>query len=94
MNAVETLCFQTWTMARLRVSSVDDVSHTVTFTGPTNGPESYASLRIGHRFIIENVREALQDPGEWYLGSKIGIIYVYSDPERNSRQRRSRRSRS
>ncbi len=74
LKSVESLCFQIWTMARLRVASVDDRNHIVTFTGPTNGTAGYASLPKGNRYIIENVREALQDPGEWYLDKPAGTL--------------------
>jgi len=73
-NAIETLCFQTWTMARLRVASINDATHVVSFTGPTNGTAGYAALPRGNRYILENVREALQDPGEWYLDRKTGVL--------------------
>lgn len=74
IGSVEALCFQIWTMARLRVAAVDDTNHIVSFTGPTNGTAGYAALPKGNRYIIENVREALQDPGEWYLDRKTGIL--------------------
>lgn len=71
---VEVLAFQVWTMARLRVESVDDAQNTVQFTGHTRGTESYSALPKGNRFLVENVREALEQPGEWYLDRKSGEL--------------------
>ncbi len=67
LSAVEVLAFHNWTMSRLRVESIDDASHIVAFTGPTRGTVSWCSLSKGQRFLAENVREALDEPGEWYL---------------------------
>ncbi len=79
-NSVEVLCFQIWTMARMRIASVDDAAHIVTFTGHTNGTAAYAGFPKGNRYILENVREALQDPGEWYLDRKTGLLSYIPQP--------------
>jgi len=74
LQDVEVLCFQVWTMARMRVASVDEAEHIVTFAGNTRGTASYSSLPKGNRYIVENVREALSAPGEWYLDQKSGVL--------------------
>jgi Right handed beta helix region len=81
LNSVEVLGFQIWTMARMRIASVDDKAHVVTFTGHTNGTEAYSGFPRGNRYIVENVREALQDPGEWYLDRKTGSLSYIPQPE-------------
>lgn len=82
LHDVEALCFQTWTMARLRIGSVDEKTHVVSFTGNTHGLASYSALPRGNRFILENIKEALQDPGEWYLDRKTGVLtYIPKEGE-------------
>lgn len=74
LGDVEALCFSNWFMSRLRIASVDDAQHAVTFTGPTPSTDDYGKLHAGWRYLLENVREALHDPGEWYLDRKTGVL--------------------
>ena len=71
---VEALCFQTWTMARLRVDSVDETKNIVTLLDNTRGLAAYSGLPKGNRYILENVKEALTEPGEWYLDRPTGVL--------------------
>lgn len=74
LNDVEALCFQQWTMARLRIASVDPAEHVVAFTGHTRGLAAYAGLNKGFRYLLENVKEALSEPGEFYLDRPTGTL--------------------
>src|SRR5882672_4184165 len=74
LSEVEVFGFQLWTMARLRIESVDQPNKLVTFTGATRHVEQWSALSKGRRFLVENVREALQSPGEWYLDQKSGDL--------------------
>lgn len=70
LTDIEMLGMQIWSMARLRVASVDENTNIATFSGPTMGTAPYQKLPKGGRFILENVKEALTEPGEWYLDRK------------------------
>jgi hypothetical protein len=74
LNDVEALCFQSWTMARQRLASVDPQTRLVTFSGPTRGANWMSGLQPGRRYLIENVREALDQPGQWYLDRPSGVL--------------------
>ncbi len=74
LSDVEVLGFQVWSMARLRVASVDETAGVVNFTGHTMGMESYQKLPRGGRYILDNVKEALSEPGEFYLDTKSGLL--------------------
>src|SRR5262249_24657103 len=77
LSDVEVLGFQTWTMARLRIQSVDEKERTVTFTGHTRGLDNWAALPKGNRYLVENVREALGQPAEFYLDRTTGeLTYI------------------
>jgi len=74
LNDVELLCFHIWSMSRMRVGSVDERNCIVTFTGPTCTTGYGAALYKGNRFLVENVREALEEPGQWYLDRANGLL--------------------
>jgi hypothetical protein len=77
LGDVEVLAFHQWATSRLRIEKVDPAKRVVTFTGPTCSNSYWASLRKGHRFLAINVREALGEPGQWYLDYKTGrLTYV------------------
>jgi len=44
------------------------------------GPECSSILHTGDRYFIENVREALDAPGEWYLDKQAGMLYLKPPP--------------
>ncbi len=72
---VEVLTFHNWFMSRFRISEVDEDKRQVTFTGHTASKDKgWGGLNRGWRFIIENVPEALEKPGEWYLDRKSGLL--------------------
>jgi hypothetical protein len=77
LSDVEVIGFQVWTMARMRIESVDEAKRHVTFTGHTRSTEQWSALSKGRRFLVENVKEALERPGEWYLDRKSGdLTYI------------------
>ena len=71
---VEVLPFHIWGMGRHYIASVDETRRIVTFTGTTAGTSWWASLPKGNRYLVENVREALDTPGQWYLDRKDGVL--------------------
>ncbi len=83
---IDLLCFQVWTMARMRIKDIDAAARLVTFAKPTLSAAGYFSLRAGQRYIVENVREALTAPGEWYLDNRTGeLSYIPLRGERPDR---------
>jgi hypothetical protein len=67
MNDVEIDNFEKWCMSKLRLKSVDMSQHIAYLTGPTIQNVENAGFLPGHRYLVENVKEALREPGEWYL---------------------------
>lgn len=66
LGDVEILDFEIWTMSRMRLLSVDPGSRIAYLTGPTIQGVSNGFF-TGHRYLIENVKESLNQPGQWYL---------------------------
>lgn len=82
LSDVQVLPFQIWTMARMPIASVDDAGNTVTLAGCTASTQYYHKLSPGRRYLVENVREALSEPGEWYLDRKTGdLTYLPKEGE-------------
>src|SRR5205085_4203759 len=63
---VEVNDFEVWTMAKLRLKSVDTQKHIAYLTGPT-AMNRNSGFMPNHRYLIENVKESLHEPGEWYV---------------------------
>lgn len=69
LSDVEVVVVQYWTEARLRIATIDDAAHVVSFTGG-----SWRPLTWSRGYYVENVREALGAPGRWYLDKEAGVL--------------------
>jgi hypothetical protein len=77
LSDVEVMAFHFWAASRMRISAVDPQARIVTVGGHTTGNSWWAQLKKGHRFLVINVKEALEQPGEWYLDRPSGrLTYV------------------
>jgi parallel beta-helix repeat protein len=80
---VEVIAFHQWATSRMRIQDIDTQKRIVTFTGQTQTAEGWGSFPKGHRFFVENVREALGQPGQWYLDRPSGqLTYIPRAGER------------
>ncbi len=75
LNDVEVVVLQFWTDARLRIASIDDGSSMVTFTG-----DAFRPLDWNKGWYVENVREGLLAPGQWYLDRGTGVLTYWAKP--------------
>ena len=71
---IELLTFHAWTMDRTAIGSVDETARVVQRSAPTLAAVGFFGLEKGTRFICENVKEALDDPGQWYLDKPTGVL--------------------
>ncbi len=78
LKDVTLVAYQSWETSRLRVADVDPETNTVITTGPARWP----FLRWGpnQRYHLENFREALDEPGEWFL-DRDGTLYYKPLPD-------------
>jgi hypothetical protein len=72
---VEIVVVQFWTEARLRILDIDEDEHLVKFTGSSWRPLSWSKA-----WFAENVYEALDRPGEWYLDRGSGELTYLALP--------------
>ncbi|HEY3321189.1 MAG TPA: right-handed parallel beta-helix repeat-containing protein [Planctomycetota bacterium] len=71
--------FHSWETSRHRIANIDEDKHIVTFTGPAAWP--FENWGPKQRYYVENVREALDAPGEWYLERATGTLLYYPLPD-------------
>lgn len=75
LQDVEVVVYHFWTDTHLTIDSVDEKKHIVSFRYPSRKIFTDDFNNTGARYIVENVFEGLQDPGDWYLDKKEGRLY-------------------
>ena len=79
LDQAEVVLFHSWNTSRLRIRSVDEANCLVTFTGPSVfRPFGWDPKQ---RYYVENARELLDSPGEWYLDRKSGTLTYWPLPD-------------
>jgi len=79
LEDVELVIFNAWDELRMHIKHLDESNRIVTLTGSNNWPfEAWG--QGSNRFYVENVFEALNKPGEWYLDKKSGVLYYHPIP--------------
>ena len=76
---VEAVVYHYWNESRCRIASLDTAKKLVTFTGNVGG-RGIGRTAYMNRYYIENARELIDEPGEWYLDIHAGELY-YLPPE-------------
>jgi hypothetical protein len=71
---VEVVVYHFWNESRCRVASLDTGKKQVTFTGKVGG-RGIGRSDYMNRYYIENARELIDEPGEWYLDTQAGELY-------------------
>jgi len=62
---------QSWTASVHWIDTIDEAKHELRFTKGSGWPMGY--WEKNQRYYIENVRAALDEPGEWYLNRHTGL---------------------
>ena len=68
-----------WVNDIVPVKQIDAADHTIELARDIHF--SFMSLMAGNRFYVENVLEALDRPGEWFLDSDSGTVYFWPPDE-------------
>lgn len=84
LDDVEVVVFNAWDELRFRIASLDEEKRIVAFTGKNNWP--FGQWEKNNRYYIENVAEALDEPGEWYLDRHTGMLHYYPMPGEDMRK--------
>jgi hypothetical protein len=67
---VELRAFLSWADIRMQIRSVDETNHVATLSGDPRPSNQEANAR----YFIENAPDALDQPGEWYLNRRTGVV--------------------
>ncbi|HWQ93217.1 MAG TPA: right-handed parallel beta-helix repeat-containing protein [Clostridia bacterium] len=83
LQDVEVIVYHFWTDSHLPIQSVDPISNIVTFAHKAGKVFTDDFTEDGARYIVENVFEGLDIPGEWYLDYRQGLLYYLPRPGEN-----------
>jgi parallel beta-helix repeat protein len=84
LTDVDVISFTLWIEARMPIKSVDEAKHTVQLAKrSTFWLADGFNPKVGARYCLENVIEALDAPGQWYLDRSAGTVYYYPRPGEN-----------
>jgi len=75
LSDVNIVLYHSWATSVHWIASLDEEDCVVRFTHPTDWPVCYWARR--QRYYVENCREALDAPGEWYLDRSDGVLYYW-----------------
>ena len=67
---IEVLDWEQFSTSKLRISCIDTTNRIVYLTGPTGFSQNHASesgFIAGNRYLVDNVEDALTQPGQWFL---------------------------
>jgi Right handed beta helix region len=71
---VELINFEAWDVAHMRISSVNISTQRITTTASITKNAIYLGFIPGHHFLLENVKEALKQPGQFYLDRPTEVL--------------------
>jgi hypothetical protein len=75
LNDVEIVVFHSWNTSRERIAAVDEKERVVRLAGmPVSRLLAWDPQQ---RYYVENTRDALDSPGEWYLDRQSGKLYYW-----------------
>ena len=74
LEDVKVIVYHFWTDSHLPIQSIDTTTNIVTFKHKAGKVFTDDFSSNGARYIVENVYEALDQPGEWYLDRKTGVL--------------------
>ncbi|MGD0744237.1 MAG: right-handed parallel beta-helix repeat-containing protein [Verrucomicrobiota bacterium] len=82
LKDVEVVVYHYWCDSHLPIESIDATNNVVTFQfeDPRQFSDSFSVPFNGAHYIVENVFEALDSPGEWYLNRQTGVLYYLPMP--------------
>ncbi len=69
---MQVVLFHSWTASIHWLADLNETERTARFTAPCGWPVGYWEPRA--RYYIENVRAALDEPGEWHLDRRAGVL--------------------
>jgi parallel beta-helix repeat protein len=73
---VEVVAYLAWADLRMQIRAVDQASSVATLSGDPRP----SNQEVDAKYIIENAPDALDQPGEWYLDRRTGMLRYWPLP--------------
>jgi hypothetical protein len=80
LGDAEVIVYHFWTDTHVFIKSIDEKNNLVSFTHPSKKVFADDFNEEGARYVVENVLEELDAPGEWYLDRKTGKLSYFPFP--------------
>lgn len=80
---IRVIVYHFWTDTHLVIDSIDSKTNIVTFKHQADKRFTDDFSNEGARYIVENVFEGLDSPGEWFLDRNKGMVYYMPMPGEN-----------
>jgi hypothetical protein len=77
---IRVIVYHFWSDAHLQMETIDPKTNIVTFKHPAEKRFTDDFSNEGARYIVENVFEGLDSPGEWFLDRYKGMVYYIPLP--------------
>lgn len=77
---IRVIVYHFWSDAHLQIDNIDSKTNIVTFKHPAEKRFTDDFSNEGARYIVENVFEGLDSPGEWFLDRYKGVVYYIPLP--------------
>ncbi len=74
LGDVELINFEAWDVPHMRIASVNTATKTVVTTQTLTKSSFFTGFIPGHRFLLENVKEALKVAGQFYVDRPTGMV--------------------
>lgn len=74
LGDVELINFEAWDVPHMRIASVNTSTQRIVTTASLGVQSFFHGFVPGHRFLLENVKEALKVAGQFYVDRPTGII--------------------
>ncbi len=71
---VELINFEAWDVPHMRIASVNTATKTIVTTQSLPKLSFFTGFIPGHRFLLENVKEALKVAGQFYVDRPTGMV--------------------
>jgi len=81
LQDIDVIVYHFWTDSHLPIESINTQTNIVTFMHKAGKVFTDDFTSQGARYIVENVFEGLDNPGQWYLNRKTGILYYIPLPD-------------
>jgi len=81
LSDVYVVLMHSWETSMHPIKAVDTISNIVEFAAPLKEWWSIGYWEEAQRYYIENARELLDEPGEWYLNRQTGVLSYWPKPD-------------